>query len=36
MVSRKLMDLVLTFNVPQSIRSDVGGKFTAQVVSHLC
>ena len=34
-VSRKLVELTLTFDVPQSIRSDGGGKFTAQVVSHL-
>lgn len=35
-VSRKLLELLLTFGVPLSIRSDVGGKFTAQVVKHLC
>ena len=34
-VSRKLMEM-LTFGVPQSIRSDGGGEFTAQVVGHLC
>ena len=28
-VSRKLMELILTFGVPQSIRSDGGGEFTA-------
>ena len=32
----KLMELMLTFGVPQSIRSDGGGEFTAQVVGHLC
>ena len=35
-VSRKLVNLMLTFCVPQSIRSDRGGEFTAQVVGHLC
>ena len=34
-VSRKLVGLMLTLGVPQSIRSDGGGKFTAHVVSHL-
>ena len=34
-VSRKSVELILTFGVPQSIRSDGGGEFTAQVVSHL-
>ena len=29
------MELILTFGVPQLIRSDGGGEFTAQVVSHL-
>ena len=32
-VSRKLMEMMLTFGVPQSIRSDGGGKFTAQVAT---
>ena len=35
-VSRKLMELMLIFGVPPSIRSDGGGEFTAQVVGHLC
>jgi len=35
-VSRKLLELLLTFGVPLSIRSDAGGEFTAQVVKHLC
>ena len=34
-VSRKLVELTLTFGVPQSIKSYGGGEFTAQVVSHL-
>ena len=32
-VSRKLLQLLLTFGVPLSIRSDAGGEFTAQVLS---
>ena len=35
-VSRKLLDLMLTFGVPLSLRSDAGGEFTASVVKHLC
>ena len=35
-VARKLMELLLTFGVPLSIRSDAGGEFTAKVVAHLC
>ena len=35
-VSRKFMELMLTFGVPQSTRSDGRGEFTAQVVAHLC
>ena len=35
-VSWKLMELMLAFGVPQSIRSDGGGEFTAQVVGHMC
>ena len=35
-VSRTLMELTLTFGVPQLSRSDGGGVFTAQVVGHLC
>ena len=30
------MELMLTCDVPQSIRSDGGGEFTAQVVGYLC
>lgn len=35
-VSRKLLELMLTFGVPISLRSDAGGEFTATVVKHLC
>ena len=35
-VARKLLELLLTFGVPLSIRSDAGGEFTAKVVAHLC
>ena len=35
-VSRKLLELLLTFGVPLSIQSDAGGEFSAQVVKHLC
>ena len=35
-VSRKLMELMLTSGVPQSIKSDGGGEFTAKEVGHLC
>ena len=35
-VSQDLMALMLTFGVPQSIKSDGGGEFSAQVVGHLC
>ena len=35
-VTRKLLELLLTFGVPMSIRSDEGGEFTAKVLAHLC
>ena len=35
-VSRKLMELILTSGVPQSIKSDGGEEFTAKEVGHLC
>ena len=35
-VARKFLELILTFGVPLSIRSDAGGEFTAKVVAHLC
>ena len=31
-----MMELMLTFGVPQSITNDGWGEFTAQVVGHLC
>ena len=34
-VNRKLLEVLLTFGVPLSIRSDAGGKFTSQVVKHF-
>lgn len=30
------MELMLTFGLPLSIRSDAEGEFTAQVAQHLC
>lgn len=35
-VSRKLMDLLLMFGLPASIRCDPGGEFIAEVMKHLC
>ena len=35
-VSRKLLEVLLTFVVPLWIRSDARGEFTVQVVEHLC
>ena len=35
-VARKLLELLLTFRVPTSIRSDAGEEFTAKVAAHLC
>ena len=35
-VARKLLELLLTFGVPMSIRSDAEGDFTAKVVLHSC
>lgn len=34
--SKNLLELVLTFGVPLSPRSDAGGEFTASVFKHLC
>ena len=34
-VSRKLMELMLTFGVPVRMQSDAGGEFTGKVVQHL-
>ena len=35
-VAKKPLELLLTFGVPSSLRSDPGTEFTAEVVQHLC
>ena len=35
-VAKKLLELLLTFGIPLSLRSDPGTEFTAEVVKHLC
>ena len=35
-VARKLLELLLTFGIPLSLRSDPGTEFTAEVVQHFC
>ena len=35
-VAKKLLDLLLTFGIPFSLRSDPGTEFTAEFVQHLC
>ena len=35
-VAKKLLDLLLLFGIPRSIRSDPGTEFMAEVVQHLC
>eukprot|EP00752_Nemacystus_decipiens_P004057 g3715.t1 len=35
-ISRKLLDLLLVFGLPLSIRSDPGGEFVSEVMKHLC
>ena len=35
-VAKKLPELLLTFGIPLSLRSDPGPEFTAEVVKHLC
>ena len=35
-VAKKLLELLLTFGIPLSLRSDPGTEFTAEVVQHLC
>ena len=35
-VARKLLELMLTFGIPLSLRSDPDTEFTAEVVQHLC
>ena len=34
-VSRKLLELLLIFDLPLAIRSDPGGEFTAEIMRHL-
>ena len=35
-VAKKLLEVLLTFGIPLSLRSDPGTEFTAEVVQHLC
>ena len=35
-VAKKLLELLSTFGIPLSLRSDPGTEFTAEVVQHLC
>ena len=35
-VSKKLLELLLTFGILLSLRSDPGTEFTAEIVQHLC
>ena len=35
-VAKKLLELLLIFGIPLSLRSDPGTEFTAEVVQHLC
>ena len=35
-VAKKLLELLLTFGIPLSLRSDSGTEFAAEVVQHLC
>ena len=35
-VAKKLLELLLTFGIPLSLRSDPDTEFTAEVVQHLC
>ena len=35
-VSKKLLELRLTFGIPLSLRTGLGTEFTAEVVQHLC
>ena len=35
-VAKKLLELLLTFGTPLSLRSDPGTEFTAEVVQNLC
>ena len=35
-VAKKLLELLLRFGIPLSLRSDLGTEFTAKLVQHLC
>ena len=35
-VAKNLLELLLTFEIPLSLRSDPGTEFTAEIVQHLC
>ena len=35
-VAKKLLELLLTYGIPLSLRSDPGTEFTTEVVQHLC
>ena len=35
-VAKKILELLLTFGIPLSLRSDPGTEFTAEVVRHIC
>ena len=35
-VAKKLLELLLTFGIPLSLRSDPGAELTADVVQNLC
>ena len=35
-VAKKLFEMLLTFGIPLSLRSDPGTRFTAEAVQHLC
>ena len=35
-VAKKLLELLLTFGIPLSLRSDSGTEFTTEVVQHPC
>ena len=34
--AEKLLELLLTFGIPLSLRSDPGTEFTGEIVKHLC
>ena len=35
-MAKKLLELLLSFGLPSSLRNDPGTEFTAEVVQHLC